>query len=267
VFLCNCQGCIGNAIDLDEVSRRARSLQNVVRVYVDDRLCSRETLRKLRRLSQAEAIDGVVIGACSPRLYLEEFQSALGHVGLNPQVIEMANLREQCTWIHSGAKRLASLKAAEMVEMAVAKVLATDPSVKGCETLVNTNICDGCGICMSVCRLEAISIVPDPTKEGKSLARVNTETCDGCGACVAACPSGSMDQGCFSNDQITAQIDVVTARKGEDGDYRPNVLVFACNWCSYAAADIAGLKRQELPPNFQVIRTRCARLGWTRSGC
>jgi len=258
VFLCNCQGCIGDTIDLDEVSKRVRGLRNVIRIYVDDRLCSRESLRKLRRLCQAEAVDGVVVGACSPQLYLEEFRSALGHAGVKAQMIEMANLREQCAWIHSRTKRLASSKAADLVEMAVAKVLASDVSEAGCKAVVSNDVCDGCGICMSVCRLEAIRIVPDPVREGKVIATVDTEKCDGCGACVASCPSGAMDQGCVSNEQIVAQIDVATRRKGEDGDFRPNVLVFTCNWCSYAAADKAGLKRLELPPNFHVIRTMCS---------
>lgn len=234
-----------------------RGLHNVIRIYVDDHLCSKEGLRKIRRLCQAESVDGVVIGACSPRLYLGEFQSALSHVGVKPRMIEMANIREQCAWIHSRAKRLASSKAADMVEMSVSKILAGDISEDGCRAVVG-DLCDGCGICMSVCRVEAIRIVPDPARTEKMIADIDATKCDGCGACVAACPSGAMDQGCFSNEQIVAQIEVATRRKGTEDDSRPNVLVFACNWCSYPAADLAGLKRLEMPPNFNVIRTTCS---------
>lgn len=258
VFLCRCEGCISNSVDLDDVRRQVADLDDVKLVQLDDRLCSKEGLRRMRRTVESKKLQKVVIGACSPRLYSEEFQSALEHVGLNRHLVEMANLREQCAWIHSRDKRAATAKATDMVAMAVANARVTDPKEVGCEAVVNTSICDGCGICMSVCRTQAIEVVEDPLRKGKLIAVVDPKTCDACGACVSSCPSGAMDQGCFSNEQILAQIDVVTGEKEPERVCSPNVLVLTCHWCSYAAADAAGTKRLEIDPNFRVVRTMCS---------
>jgi coenzyme F420-reducing hydrogenase delta subunit len=67
-----------------------------------------------------------------------------------------------------------------------------------------------------------------------------------------------MDQGCFSNEQIVAQIDFATNHRDAEAAYRPKILVFACNWCSYPAADLAGVKRLEIDPHFQILRTMCS---------
>ena len=258
VFLCRCGGCIGNVVDLDHVAKATRELDGVALVQVDDYLCSMDGLRRMRKTVEKKSLDGIVVGACSPRLRLADFQSALEHVGVRRQFVEMANIREQCAWIHWWNIALASAKASDMVGMAVAKVLATDPSEQGCLAAVNSRICDGCGICMSVCRLKAIDVVADPSCKGKKIARIDAKLCDGCGACVAACPSGAMDQGCFSNEQIVAQIDFATNHRDAEAAYRPKVLVFACNWCSYPAADLAGVKKLEIDPRFQILRTMCS---------
>jgi coenzyme F420-reducing hydrogenase delta subunit/ferredoxin len=258
VFLCRCGGCIGDVVDLDQVAKGTRELDGVALVQIDDYLCSMDGLRRMRKTVDKKSLDGIVVGACSPRLRLADFQSALEHVGVRRQFVEMANIREQCAWIHWQDIVLASAKASDMVGMAVAKVLATDPSEQGCLAVVNSRICDGCGTCMSVCRLKAIDVVADPSCKGKKIAMIDAKLCDGCGACVAACPSGAMDQGCFSNEQIVAQIDFATNHRDAEAAYRPKILVFACNWCSYPAADLAGVKRLEIDPHFQILRTMCS---------
>jgi coenzyme F420-reducing hydrogenase delta subunit/ferredoxin len=258
VFLCRCEGCISNSVDLDDVRRQVADLDDVKLVEIDDRLCSTESLRRMRKTVEAKKLQKVVIGACSPRLYSEDFQSALEHVGLKRHLVEMANLREQCAWIHSRDKGAATAKAADAVAVAVANVRVADPKRGGCEAVVSTSICDGCGICVSVCRTQAIEMVEDPLRKGKLIAVIDPRTCDACGACVSSCPSGAMDQGRFSNEQILAQIDVVTGEKDPETVPNPKVLVFTCHWCSYAAADIAGIKRLEMHPNFLVVRTLCS---------
>ncbi|HXZ24183.1 MAG TPA: hydrogenase iron-sulfur subunit, partial [Methanomassiliicoccales archaeon] len=78
------------------------------------------------------------------------------------------------------------------------------------------------------------------------------------GACVAACPAAAMDQACFSNEEIGAMIDAATRPVASEEENFPNVLVFTCHWCSYAAGDLAGIKRLQLPDGFITIRTMCS---------
>jgi heterodisulfide reductase subunit A len=81
-----------------------------------------------------------------------------------------------------------------------------------------------------------------------------TAACQGCGTCVAECTvDGALTQEGFTDRQITAQVDAALA-DGAAG----KVLIYACNWCSYAGADLAGVMKIQYPSNTRVIRTMCS---------
>jgi coenzyme F420-reducing hydrogenase delta subunit len=67
-----------------------------------------------------------------------------------------------------------------------------------------------------------------------------------------------MDQACFSNVEIAAQIDAATPPVTKEDENFPNVVVFTCHWCSYAAGDLAGIKRLQIPTGYECIRTMCS---------
>jgi heterodisulfide reductase subunit A len=72
---------------------------------------------------------------------------------------------------------------------------------------LNEELCDGCGICVSVCEYNALEVVDRPGgKKGEKIVQVNEAMCKGCGGCVAACPSGAMEQKGFKNEQMLAMI-------------------------------------------------------------
>lgn len=258
IYLCSCDGCVSGILDLKTIADGVKHLKSVKKVEIVNHLCSKQSIRTLKKDAERNALNRIVIGACSPRTYFRHFQGELSQNGENGIIIEMANIREQCAWIHWDDPLAATEKASTMISMAVAKLRATSMSEKGYKAVVDEDICDGCGICASVCRIKAISIINDPQRSGKKIASVNENICDGCGACVASCPSGALDQSSFSNKQILAQIEAATTGRIIDDLSSPNILVFACNWCSYAAADLAGLKKLNLPPNFFTIRTMCS---------
>ncbi len=258
VYLCRCGGCVSGVLDLEGIAGGLAGDREVKVVRVGDMLCAASSLRKMRADIERKSLNRVVIGACSPRLYQKDFQNELEQASANGLIVEMANLREQCAWIHWNDPAAATAKAGKEIAIALAKIRATSLAEKGCAAIPDYDICDGCGICASICRLRVIQIVDDPERKGKKVASVDAGRCDGCGACVAACPSGAMDQGCFSNKQMLAQIDVATGNGASVDLSTPNILVFSCNWCSYAAADLAGTKRLILPANYSIIRTMCS---------
>jgi heterodisulfide reductase subunit A2 len=109
--------------------------------------------------------------------------------------------------------------------------------------------CKSCGKCAEVCPYNAITV--DVKK--KTAAVVNTAACAGCGTCAAECPFGAITMNHFTDLQILNQVDELLATAPQE-----KILGFACNWCSYAGADYAGVSRLQYPPNVRLIRTMCS---------
>lgn len=114
---------------------------------------------------------------------------------------------------------------------------------------VDAGSCTSCGICAKVCPFNAIVV----DRRAKTPARVTAAACAGCGTCAAECPAGAITMHHFTDAQIRAQIDAIL-----EGETRDCILVFACNWCSYAGADFAGVSRLQYPPGVRLIRTMCS---------
>jgi len=109
--------------------------------------------------------------------------------------------------------------------------------------------CNSCGKCAEVCPYNAITV--DVRK--KTPAVVNAAACTGCGTCAAECPFGAIIMNHFTDEQIINQIDAMMEDRPQE-----KVPVFACNWCSYAGADFAGVSRLQYPSNVHIIRVMCS---------
>jgi heterodisulfide reductase subunit A len=127
VFVCNCGINIGGVADVPAVAEYARTLPHVV--YVDENLftCSQDTQEKIRKATEENNLNRVVVAACSPRTHEPLFQKTIQEVGLNPYLFEMANIRDQNTWVHKQDKGAATEKAKDLVRMAVARASLLDP--------------------------------------------------------------------------------------------------------------------------------------------
>ena len=110
-------------------------------------------------------------------------------------------------------------------------------------------LCKSCGICVEVCPYNAITM--DVKK--KTEAVVNTAACAGCGTCAAECPFDAIVMNHFTDNQILTQTDALLEENPKE-----KILVFACNWCSYAGADYAGVSRLQYPSSVSLIRTMCS---------
>ncbi|MBN2422084.1 hydrogenase iron-sulfur subunit [Candidatus Woesearchaeota archaeon] len=120
--------------------------------------------------------------------------------------------------------------------------------IEGITIKVDENKCVGCGMCVKACPYGANKINPKTKK-----VEHNEAQCHGCGTCVAECPFGALDQKHFTDEQIMAQIDAALAVNPDK-----KILCFACNWCSYAGSDLAGVSRFQYPPEIRIIRVMCS---------
>lgn len=130
-----------------------------------------------------------------------------------------------------------------------ASILLRRPGLKveAITAVVDESLCKRCGQCADVCPFGAI------TWQKKEVARVTTAACAGCGTCAAECKYGAIAMRHFSDQAVYAQIDAML-----EEDPQSVIVAFACNWCSYAGADTAGVSRMAYPPNARILRTMCS---------
>lgn len=121
VYICHCGLNIANTVDVEAVREYARSLPNVVAGHNYTYMCSDPGQALITNDIKELELTHVVVASCSPRMHEPTFRAAIQKAGLNPYCLEMANIREQCSWVHSDRK-LATLKAMDLVASAVAKV-------------------------------------------------------------------------------------------------------------------------------------------------
>ncbi|MHC5038265.1 MAG: FAD-dependent oxidoreductase [Planctomycetota bacterium] len=121
VFVCRCGINIANTVDVPAVAEFAKTLPNVV--FVDENLfsCSQDTQIKIVELVKEHQLNRAVVASCSPRTHEPLFRETVREAGLNPFFFEMANIRDQCSWVHQEDKEGATAKAKALVRMAVAK--------------------------------------------------------------------------------------------------------------------------------------------------
>ena len=127
VFVCNCGTNIGGIVNVPEVAEYSKSLPGVV--YVEENLftCSQDTQDKMAVVIREKSLNRVVVAACTPRTHEGLFQDTLTNAGLNKYLIEMANIRNQDSWVHTDNPRAATEKAKDLVHMAVSKAYLFQP--------------------------------------------------------------------------------------------------------------------------------------------
>ncbi len=127
VFVCRCGTNIAGVIDVPAIVEYAKTLPGVV--YVTDNLfsCAQDTQEKMAQIIKEQKLNRVVVAACSPLTHEPLFQETMVNAGINKYLFEMANIRNQCSWVHGSEKEEATEKAKDLVRMAVAKVAFFEP--------------------------------------------------------------------------------------------------------------------------------------------
>src|SRR5512139_1823756 len=126
VFVCWCGENIARNVDCGKVSEAAGKFPGVVCAVDYKYMCSDPGQAMIRERIVKDRLTGVVVASCSPHMHLKTFRKAAEQEGLNPYLVEMANIREHCSWVHHD-KEKATAKAIELIRMAVAKVAFNHP--------------------------------------------------------------------------------------------------------------------------------------------
>jgi len=124
---------------------------------------------------------------------------------------------------------------------------AGEVKIEAITSRIDPDICKKCGLCIPVCPYGAIV-----GKKGE-VPMIIEAACSGCGSCGATCPFGAITMRHFTDDQYMGQVRAILAE-----DQMNKIPVFACNWCSYSGADMAGISRIKYPASNRVVRTMCS---------
>jgi len=127
VFICHCGSNIASVVDIERVKEAIRTLPNVEITDDYKYVCSKPGQLILKEHIKNSRLDGVVIAACSPRMHEPTLRQAMREAGLNPYLLEIANIREHDAWIHSDDAEAATEKAIDLIRMAIARTRLLEP--------------------------------------------------------------------------------------------------------------------------------------------
>ncbi|WP_240608156.1 FAD-dependent oxidoreductase [Dehalogenimonas alkenigignens] len=146
VFVCHCGKNIASVVSIPEVVEYARTLPHVG--YVNDTLfaCATDAGEKIKEAIIEHGLNRVVIAACTPRTHEGLFQDTLREAGLNPYLLEIANIRNQCSWVHMHQPAEATAKAKDIIRLAAVKVSHLRPLHPGHVSVSHDGLVIGGGL-------------------------------------------------------------------------------------------------------------------------
>jgi heterodisulfide reductase subunit A len=127
VFVCDCGLNIAGTVDTAAVTEWAKTLPDVVAVVRNKYTCADPGQNEIKNAIKGYNLNRVVVASCSPRMHEPTFRGCVWDVGMNPYLMEMANLREHCSWVHVNDKEGATEKAKDLIYSAVARARYLEP--------------------------------------------------------------------------------------------------------------------------------------------
>lgn len=127
VFVCECGQNIAGSVDCDDVVEYAKSLPGVVSAVKNRYTCAEPGQQEIKKHIVDDKLNRVVVASCTPRMHEPTFRICVEEAGLNPYLVEMANIREQCSWVHSTDRKGATEKAKDLVAASVARAARLEP--------------------------------------------------------------------------------------------------------------------------------------------
>jgi heterodisulfide reductase subunit A len=178
VYICNCGTNIAKVVDCDAVGELAQTLPGVIVARSYKYMCSNPGQEMIVQDIEEHDLDRVVVAACSPRMHEATFRKALEAAALNPYLLEMANIREQCSWVHDDAAA-ATEKAKALVEGAIGRVVCHEPLERMSVDMCPNTLVIGGGIAGMTAALELadagkrVYLVEKLERLGGNVARVD----------------------------------------------------------------------------------------------
>src|SRR4030043_1739467 len=126
VFICHCGVNIAGTVDVKSVAEKIGKMEDVVHSTDYIYMCSEPGQQIIREAVREKGLDGVVVACCSPNMHENTFRKAVRSQGLDPYRCGIANIREQCSWVHQREKDTATRKAIEIIQSTLEKVRQTE---------------------------------------------------------------------------------------------------------------------------------------------
>jgi heterodisulfide reductase subunit A len=228
VYVCHCGLNIAGSVDCEGVAKSAATLSNVVLAKDNRYTCSDQGQELIKKDIKEHKLNRVVVASCSPRLHEPTFRKTCEEAGLNKYLFEMANIREQCSWVHLHDRKGATEKAKDLVKMAVAKAALLQPAEEVEVPITRKALVIGGGVAGIQASLDLadtgykVYLVEKEPSIGGMMARIDKTfpTMD-CSICILA-PKMS-DVGHHPNIELLTNSEVVEV-KGYIGNFHVKVL-------------------------------------------
>jgi heterodisulfide reductase subunit A-like polyferredoxin len=146
VFVCHCGMNIGSVVDVERVVKNIENLPDVIFASHTMFTCSNTSLSNIKDKIREHRLNRIVVASCTPRTHEPLFRETLREAGLNPYLFEMANIRDQCSWVHSAVPQSATEKATELVKIAIARARLLSPLESGTLEVDQTGLVIGGGL-------------------------------------------------------------------------------------------------------------------------
>ena len=127
VFVCDCGSNIAGTVETAAVEEYARTLRGVVTVVRNKYTCAEPGQEEIKKAIIEDKLERVVVASCTPRMHEPTFRGCVWDVGINPYLMEMANLREHCSWVHGDDPAAATEKAKDLFASSVARAAKRTP--------------------------------------------------------------------------------------------------------------------------------------------
>jgi heterodisulfide reductase subunit A len=154
VFVCHCGINIGGVVNVPEVVEYAKTLPNVAYAEANLYTCSQDTQKLIKEKIQDNNLNRVVVASCTPRTHESLFRETVQEAGLNPYLFEMANIRDQCSWVHMHEPKKATEKAKDLIRSVVAKAKLLKPLKKPLINVTPVGLIIGGGVSGMTAALE-----------------------------------------------------------------------------------------------------------------
>jgi heterodisulfide reductase subunit A len=146
VFVCDCGLNIAGTVDTEEVARFAAELPDVTAVIRNRYTCADPGQNEVKRAVAEHELNRVVVASCTPKIHESTFRQCVAEAGLNPYLMEMANIREHCSWVHMQDREAATLKAKDLVASAVGRARLLQAQDEKCFPVTDAALVIGGGV-------------------------------------------------------------------------------------------------------------------------